>query len=332
MSRTTWTPELRARLAELGRTMTMKEAAAELGLSRKTVKSAVQVFKIRTFGERRRRDEGWSLADDDFLYSSYGKQTARAIATKLGRTVVQVYARAKWLGVRRAERPPPYTEAEFEEIRRLNGLGHSDQDIAARLKRDRHELTRHRRRLGLPCNMRSGLVCRKIAGTTRAQWAGSALALANARRDAFPREYALRYGLPEDLPVRCTQIVLALLKHGTLTLAGIKSALGIKPNKSNSFLCNATRTTYTGELRRRGLVSRLCRREGGRRLPDVYMLTGEALRLLEEAHARGDGGGGAGGPAAGGQAGGLPVQAAAGGPDGRGPGVGGPGGPGGDGP
>jgi hypothetical protein len=75
-------------------------------------------------------------------------------------------------------------------------------------------------------------------------------------RQQAHQDFARRFGLPEDVAPRAVLIVL---------------------------LCNATKTSYLGDLQQRGLLARIHRRSDGPdagRLPDLYLLTPLALELL----------------------------------------------------
>ena len=93
--------------------------------------------------------------------------------------------------------------------------------------------------------------------------------------------------LPEQLPPRAVLIVLQLLQNGVMTRRDIYTAVGASwRGGKGSLLCNATKTSYPGDLQRRGLVARIHRRSdgaGARRLPDLYLLTPTALDLLAAA-------------------------------------------------
>src|SRR5207249_2493047 len=135
-----WTQEQVARLRELAGRQPLRDVARLMGRSHSSVKNATHKFGIGC-------GRAWTPGQLRRLREGYGRAPARQLARELGRPLAAVYRMAGQLGLCR--RRPRFAEADLDRIRALNAEGWPDAEVARALGRDRHEVTRHRKRLGL---------------------------------------------------------------------------------------------------------------------------------------------------------------------------------------
>jgi DNA-binding CsgD family transcriptional regulator len=266
-----------ARLRELAALHPLKEVADLMGRSHSAIRNAVHRFDVDC-------DRAWTEGQLARLRAEYGCVPARQLAASLGRSLDAVYRMARLLELTR-HGPPRFTEEDLVRIQELNGQGFSDTEIAELLGRDRHEVSRHRKRLNLPSRQYGERVRARLAVALRRQLERLGMDSPNDLRRHAHQCFARRFGLPDDLPPKAVLIVLALLQRGVMTRREVHEAVGAPwRNGRGSMLCNASGTSYLGELQRRGLVTRVHRHSTGpdaRRLPNLYLLTPAALDLLD---------------------------------------------------
>jgi hypothetical protein len=271
-------PRQVARLRALAGLFPLEEVARLMRRSYSSVKNATCKHGIDC-------DRAWTPGQLARLRADYGKLPSRQLAQVLGRLLPAVYRMARKLGLSRTA--SRFTAEDLARIRELNGQGWSDTEIAHTLGRDRHETTKHRKRLHLPSQQHGHRVRARLAAALQRQLERLGLHSAAEMRKHAHQDFARRFGLPEDLAPRAVLIVLHLLQKGVSTRRDVYEAVGASwRDGRGSLLCNATKTSYLGDLQRRDLVARIHRRSEGpdaRRLPDLYLLTAEALDLLSAA-------------------------------------------------
>jgi hypothetical protein len=221
---------------------------------------AIKVMALKLgLGEKRR----FSEADVAYVRAHAG-EPVRAIAAALGRTMSSVHQLRNRLGLS-AKRPQHGDEfAAF--IREKHAEGWSDAETAAAYGAatgraiNRRTVGIWRRKLGLPDNAFSERRIRKVREKTREQLAAAGLpSLAAVRVKAF-RDYARRYGWPEDLRPRQVQILNSLMARGPMTRPQIAEAIGMAWRGSRASLKgNDPEGSYLANLMKRGLVVQLGR-------------------------------------------------------------------------
>ncbi len=245
-------------------------------------------------GSRRsHRNQGhrlWTPAEDAVVRRDYRRRLARHIASELGRTVSQVRARARAMGMAIPQRIRAPGFVAF--LRSCNAAGWSDAEIAETWGgTDRHAVSHLRRELGLPSNAHSRRVRRKIAAATARQCEREGVATLGALRTEIFRRRARAAGWPEDLRPRAVQILNALWQRGPMTRQELAEAIGMPWKGSRkSLVSNDPEGSYLAHLAKRGLVvnlGRIVKRPGSghnvcmyslplgieRRVPDVQVHT-----------------------------------------------------------
>ena len=280
-----WPAADKLRLCELIESgLTYPEAAKALGRTLLSVKQAGYWMGLRPGHKRQWTDEQVRILD-----AGYGKKPARALAEEIGKPVSVVYRMAYKRGLMVRPKPEPFTQVEIDRIRELNAAGVPDTHIALELGRDRHETSKHRKRLCLPSNARGQVWRERVAAGVKRQCDLAGVKnLAEFRWESY-RNFARKYNLPDTLGPRAVQIVLALAQHGPMTLKQIAEATGMRLRQRGSasgIICaldNSAGTTYFSTLRKLGLVAYVFRHEGARRVPGQYVLTAAALDRLAAA-------------------------------------------------
>jgi hypothetical protein len=160
MSSLPWTPRQVARLRALAGLYPLKEVARLMRRSYSSVKNAICKLDIDC-------GRAWTPGQLARLRADYGKLPARQLAQALGRPLPAVYRMARKLGLSRTA--SRFTEEDLARIRELNGQGWSDTEIARALGRDRHETTKHRKRLHLPSQQHGQRVRARLAAALQRQ-------------------------------------------------------------------------------------------------------------------------------------------------------------------
>lgn len=220
--------------------------------------------------------------EDQILLDLYGDIPARSLAKHMRRSVGFVYRRAAALGLSESR---PNHGPEFDGfIRAKHELGWSDSEIADawsdRIGRpvDRHTVSEHRRKFGLPSNALSEHRRQLVRQKTEEQLREAGVeTLAELRAKVF-RERARAAGWPEDLRPRAVQILNALWDKGPRTRRQLADDLGMPWKGSRkSLVSNDPEGSYLAHLVNRGLVVRLKRAkpvtgQGRGKSVDVYSL------------------------------------------------------------
>jgi hypothetical protein len=206
----------------------------------------------------------WTQAELATLRALYPVSTAIAVARRLGCSVTRVYNGANAYGLKKS-RTVPITRKFLATVRRLHKAGWSDPDIAAELGCERHTISRHRKRLGLPSNQYGQRHRDKVRETTARQLEAAGVpTLADVRAKAF-RSFAESRGWPADLPPRAVMILDALEIGGVMTRRQIADAIGMPWKGSrHSLKSNGQGGSYLARLMRAGLVMCLGRLKKGR--------------------------------------------------------------------
>lgn len=272
LAETGWPTADKQRLLEfMAAGMTHREAAVLLGRPYRCVK-----MMAYNLGVRSRSRQSWTEQQLTDLRDFYGRLPARELADRLGKPIAAVRRRAFVLGLCK-KKPPDFTPTELETIRAMNGAGWPDSHIAKKLQRDRHEVSKWRKRLRLPSMARGQVWKNNVAAGVRRQVEGQGLKNLAELRGKRYRDFALSYNLPQELPPRAVQVVLALVERGPLTRSEIKAAIGVRPD--SDLVDNRRGTSYLSTLRGLGLVAYVFHHDGRRR-PGKYLLTAACLDRL----------------------------------------------------
>lgn len=188
---------------------------------------------------------------------------------------------------------PPLNDHDKHRLRRFWAAQMPDADIARRLNATRRLVGMWRKRLGLPSWFRGSPTPQgreRIRAALRANLARFGVTtLVKLRPDYAEqrrRELASRYGLPEDLHIRETEILLVLASGpATATAIAERLRLRLEPGGYKSFNAPcAGGGNYLTALARRGLIVRVpvSRGKGNRsgRGASQYMLTPAAMDML----------------------------------------------------
>jgi hypothetical protein len=233
----------------------------------------------------------WTPADKAWVRKLYPTCTAQQLANRLGlrdrRKAIERLVHS--LGLSKQPRLPAKL---IEAVKRLHGLGLTDAAIARRLgqTRDRVHEIRYGR-LKLPPNEAAVLEARRQGVKT--QWKRLGIRSAGELRSWAFRRYAVECGWPPDLRPREVQILNVLAERGPLTRLELARAIGMRTDRIGCnggpalLVGNSPGGTYTASLLHRGLILYVPRWVKGRphgraRVPGVYMLTLEAIALLEK--------------------------------------------------
>lgn len=205
----------------------------------------------------------WTDNERDVLRAEYGRTPACALAERLDRTTRAVYQEATKLGL--VEVQFRADDTFFVEARRLNAEGHSDTEIAERFGCDRHAVSRHRKRMGLPSQSFSSRRRQKVRERTNAQCAAVGVNSVGALRSLVFKLRSIESGWGENLRPRHIQILDLLSARGPQSRRQIAEALGMPWKGSrHSLKSNDDEGSYLAHLMARGLVVSLGRIVKGR--------------------------------------------------------------------
>jgi hypothetical protein len=211
----------------------------------------------------------WTPAEEEYLAANYKRSSAREVGLKLGRSMKSVYHRAWLLGLMDAR--DPWTDDDEAELRRLNADGWSDTQVGERLGRDRHMVSKRRKRLGLPSHAHGEKAADLVRQGVRRQLDRAGLRNLAHLRLASWAERAAERGWPDQIngrPINMQfiQILDMLYERGPQTKLGIAEALGMRTaGESKSILKSEGKGgSYVAELMRAGLVVCLGRLAKGR--------------------------------------------------------------------
>ncbi len=200
------------------------------------------------------------LTDEQKKYvrANYGKKTALQIAQHIGRTKHCVHQLAIRLGL--SKRRPPLCRAFDRKLRRLHQQGLTDPAVAEKLGCERHTVSDHRKKMGLPANTFSQWRRRRVGKKTREQLHKAGLTTLAAVRAKSFRDRARAAGWPEDLRPRAVQILNVLWDRGPMTRRELAEAIGMPWKGSRkSLVSNDAEGSYLAHLIKRGLVVNLGR-------------------------------------------------------------------------
>jgi hypothetical protein len=241
---------------------------------------------------RRRAEYGaYTIEELKLVLELYPKRTAAQIAELIfgtGRAALAIYRLARVLGLRKWPCWPPET---IDGVRRLHARGLSDVEIAGKMGMSRDQVHNIRyARLKLPPNADAILQARRRGVKTQFKRLGIRHG-GDLRRLAF-QKYAKENGWPEDLRPREVQILNILAERGPMTMYQLSVAIGMRTDRIGCngrpalLMGNGPGGTYTATLMRRGLIMTIKRWAKGRpkgqaREPNVYLLTPQAISILE---------------------------------------------------
>lgn len=138
----TWTPsQLRTLRRRYGKEP-VRGLAARLGKTESAVKSKAKKLGVQD------HNRFLTEAEREAIRQEYGKTPTAALAERLGLKPACLQRTASKMGLTRPT--PRITEEDLGRIRKLHGQGWSDTEIAALLGRERHAVSNHRKRMGLP--------------------------------------------------------------------------------------------------------------------------------------------------------------------------------------
>jgi hypothetical protein len=224
----------------------------------------------------------WKPGELELLAHLYGQGwSGQACAAALGRTLSSVEGAIERYGLKRGAHPK-VSAAEKLEIARLNALGWPDTHIADLLGHERHSVSEHRKRLGLPSREKGEVWRQAIARGARRQLDRMGLtSMGQLRQMAFMAR-ALRAGWPADLRPRAVQMLDLLHDRGPQIRRQIAAALKMPWKGSRKSLCsNDPEGSYLAHLMARGLVvslGRVVKGVGRGRSCHLYALAPEVTR------------------------------------------------------
>lgn len=252
--------------------------AGELGRTRLAIKC--RCVRLGLLSRRR-----FTPADVAFLREHYGTMPARELARRLGRSVTVVYQKADKLGL--CEERKRWDPSLGEQLRRLNAEGNSDTEVARILGFERHTVTRHRKRLGLPDQSYGPQSRASLRAGVRRQLDRLGIASMNQLRVESWRKLARERGWPDEVCGRkvChrhVQILEALWHRGPQTRQQIAEAIGMPwKGSSKSLVSNDKGGSYLAALMRAGLVvslGRVARGQGRGKSVQLYSLAMDVER------------------------------------------------------
>jgi hypothetical protein len=201
----------------------------------------------------------WTESEIEVLRRDYPTSTAIELARRLGRTIPSVRGAIGKLGLERCHKAV-IDEAFLARLRELNAAGWTDIDIAAELDAERHTVSDHRKRLGLPCHMYGEIVRTRVKARTKAQCDAAGVSSLGEYRALMFRVRAVKAGWPPDVRWRAVQILELLETRGPQTREQIAEAIGLPWRGSRkSLLSNDKEGSYLAHLIQRGLVISLGR-------------------------------------------------------------------------
>jgi DNA-binding transcriptional ArsR family regulator len=226
----------------------------------------------------------WTDTERQHLQRLYPNHTVTVIARRLGRSPKAIYQEADKLGLSKVIRTP--TGLAFRaELRRLNGLGYSDTEIAESIGCERHTISKWRQRLNLPSNARGDRYKARVRVKTAEQCRKAGVSTLGAVRALAFRKRAAEAGWPADLRPRAVEMLEALSARGPLTRREIAEAIGMPWKGSRwSLKSNDPEGSYLAHLMAQGLVislGRLVRQGGKGRNCHLYSLALDAGRSFD---------------------------------------------------
>jgi hypothetical protein len=205
----------------------------------------------------------WSPGADGFLRHNYGRHPASWIARAMCRTAKSIYQRADLLGLTQGH-APLWSADEDARLVELNAAGNSDTEIARLMSRERHTITKHRHRLGLPDQSKGPQARAAVAAGVRRQLDRLGIATMNQLRVESWRKLAREHGWPDTINGRTVchrhiQILDALWGHGPQTREQLAERIGLPWHGSRHTFKTKGRVggSYLAELAHAGLVMRL---------------------------------------------------------------------------
>ncbi len=293
--RVTWTPAQSRRFVEAYGTVPSKQLQAELGRSKTYLQRLANLIGI---GHHRKFFTDDEKAQVKALHATHTAEQIQQIVFDGEKSLRQVYALIHRIGCPR--KWPRWPVSVLARIRELHGQGLTDADIARRMPEMGKDFFGRRRavsilranRLKLPVNAAAVLEAHRRA--QRTQFARLGLKTAGELRVWSYRRYARENGWPEDLRPRCVQVLNVLASKGAMTRLAIHLAIGmsvrrIAESQRHALSSNDPEGSYLAHLMARGLVAPLKRAVKGKGIGtsvNLYMLTGQALALLEARIAR----------------------------------------------
>lgn len=282
MSSRPWTDEDDAALRERYGREPATGIAAALGRTTAAVYTRASLLGLRSDLSRSLRPSRlWNADQDAEIRAAYRTETAESIGRRLGRTASQVHRRAVKIGA--AETRRAYTSEEVDAIRRLNAEGMSDSRIAARLGRDRHQVSHRRKAMWLPSHAHGEQARALIAAALKMQCERMGIVNPNDLRMRAWKRLSRERGWPETIGGRATnprhvQILDLLYERGPQTRRGIAEAIGMRVDSvyGNVLPSNGPGGSYLAELIRAGLVvslGRVVRDDGKGRNVAIYSLS-----------------------------------------------------------
>ncbi len=204
----------------------------------------------------------WTPEESQLIRERYGQEPAAELARLVGRTPRAVWQHAKLLGVTKPA-PPRIGPDRQQVIREMALDGYCNRCIGRRIKAERHEIGRWRRKLGVPPVGVNGAVksCRSCQENVRSKTAeqcrqAGVSNLAEVRVLAF-RKFAGSHGWPEDLRPRAVQMLELLFACGPMSRRQMAAGLGMPWKGSRkSLVSNDPEGSYLAHLQARGLVMR----------------------------------------------------------------------------
>ena len=232
----------------------------------------------RTNGKMKSDRRFWTAKERAYLRRWYGRRACADIAAKLDRSNKAVYLEAIAQGV--AAKKARWAANDERALRRLNATGWTDTEVAAKLGRDRHCVSLHRKRLGLPSNAYGLRWRERNRAQRRRQLATYGVRNFGELRGKRFREFASQRGWP-GLSLRGAQIADLLYERGPHTRREICEALGMPThddNQKKQLCCRVPGGMYTAELIRAGVAVALTRKRNmsgkGRNVTEYHIAPG----------------------------------------------------------
>lgn len=260
MSQPRWTEKDDERLRAMFGREPAAAIASKLGRTADSIYARARLLGLRSELHLRGSDcRLWDDETDAVIRALYHRETADAIAARIGRTKTQVYRRAVKLGVSRSIFA--LSPEEDEQIRRLNADGWSDAHVAGHLRRDRHAVSLRRRRLGLPSQAKGPRTIELVRKRTREQLDKAGLrTLEQLRIETWAKRAAER-GWPttingRNVNPRHVAILDLLYERGPQTRRAIAEVIGMRTDFHQSKVLHSMGPggSYLAELMRAGLV------------------------------------------------------------------------------
>ena len=220
----------------------------------------------------------WTATERAYLRRWYGRRRCADIAAKLGRSKKAAYMEAIAQGV--SAKKSWWAEKDDQVLWRLNREGYTDTEVAAKLGRDRHCVSLHRKRLGLPSNAYGLRWRERNRAQRRRQLATYGVRNFGELRGKRFRDFAAERGWP-GLSLRGAQIADLLYERGPHTRREICEALGMPThddNQKKQLCCRVPGGMYTAELIRAGVAVALTRKRNmsgkGRNVTEYHIAPG----------------------------------------------------------